>query len=92
MFADSFSQAAGPLGNTQDDTLEQSHWQEEATVLWEVTTRRAQSFDFLTIYDILKENARQKREIQDLNDIIQLYLTESMKSLKIFTKSQWVPS
>merc|ERR1719264_631119 len=67
VFADSWSQT--PDYNTNDQ-LQQDHWQTETGKLWEVTTTRAQRFDFQTIDDILEENARQKREIQQLNDVI----------------------
>ena len=67
VFADSWSQT--PDYNT-DDQLQQDHWQTETGKLWEVTTTRAQRFDFQTIDDILEENARHKREIQQLNDVI----------------------
>jgi len=70
VFADSWSQTPGPPGFNTDDQLQQDHWQIETRKLWEVTTTRTQRFDFQTIDDILEENARQKREIQQLNDVI----------------------
>ena len=70
MFADSWSQTPGPPDFNTDDQLQQSHWQIETGKLWEVTATRTQHFDFQTIDDILEENARQKREIQQLNDVI----------------------
>jgi len=70
VFADSWSQTPGPPGFNKDDQLQQDHWQIETGKLWEITTTRTQRFDFQTIDDILEENARQKREIQQLNDVI----------------------
>merc|ERR1712130_363953 len=67
---DSWSQTPGPPGFNTDDQVQQEHWQTETGKLWEVTTTRTQSFDFQTIDDILEENARQKREIQQLNNVI----------------------
>jgi len=70
VFADSWSQTPGPPRFNTDDQLQQEHWQIETRKLWEVTTTRTQSFYFQTIDDILEENARQKREIQQLNEVI----------------------
>ena len=70
VFADSFSQTAGPPGYNTEDNLQQEHWQEETSVLWDVTISREEPFIFMTIDDILEENARQRAEIKWLNDII----------------------
>merc|ERR1712037_102969 len=76
VFADSWSQTPGPPGYSTDDQLQQDQWQIETGKLWEVTTTRTQHFDFQTIDDIFKENARQKREIQQLNDVISNNITQ----------------
>ena len=70
VFTDSFSQTAGPPGYNTEDNLQQEHWQEETSVLWDVTISREEPFIFMTIDDILEENARQRAEIKWLNDII----------------------
>merc|ERR550517_519711 len=53
-----------------DDPLQQDHWQEETGILWDITIGREEPFSFMTIDDILEENARQRAEIKWLNDII----------------------
>merc|ERR1711962_974728 len=60
----------------RSDPLEQARWQEEATILWEGTTSRGESFSFMTINDILEENTRVKRENQRLTDVIDSTITQ----------------
>jgi len=70
VFTDSWSQTPGPPGYNTEDPLQQEHWKEETGILWELTTDRPNSFAFMTIDDILEENARQRAEIKWLNDVI----------------------
>merc|ERR1712226_649401 len=70
VFVASWSQTAGPPNFNTDDPLQQEHWMEETSELWDITTSREQPFSFMTIDDILEENARQRAEIKWLNDII----------------------
>ena len=76
VFTDSFSQTAGPPGYNTDDPLQQEHWQEEAGILWDITVSRDEPFNFMTIDDILEENARQRAEIKWLNDVITNNISE----------------
>ena len=63
---DSFSQA-GP--NINDD-IQQEHWNEETSKLWNEATGKNDTFDFLTIDDVLEQNAACKEENKRLHDII----------------------
>merc|ERR1719391_496892 len=76
VFTDSFSQTDGPPGFNTDDPLQQEHWQEETKILWDITTSREEPFSFMTIDDILEENARQRAEIKWLNDVIATNISE----------------
>merc|ERR1719500_1455895 len=76
VFTDSWSQTAGPPGYNTDDPLQQEHWQEEAGILWDITVSRDEPFNFMTIDDILEENARQRAEIKWLNDVITNNISE----------------
>ena len=58
VFTDSWSQT----GDNVEDPLQQEHWRNETGLLWEITTSREDTFGFLTIDDILEENARLKEE------------------------------
>lgn len=57
VFADSWSQTPGPPGYNTDDPLQQEHWQRETGILWDLTVNREDNFGFMTIDDILEENA-----------------------------------
>jgi len=70
VFTDSWSQTPGPPGFNTEDPLQQTHWVEETDILWDITVNREEDFDFMTIEDILEENARQRAEIKWLNDVI----------------------
>merc|ERR1712055_1036042 len=72
VFTDSWSQT----GDNTDDPLQQEHWQDESSKLWDITINRPESFSFMTIEDILEENARQRAEIKWLNDVITNNITE----------------
>ena len=76
VFTDSWSQTAGPPGYNTEDNLQQEHWQEETGILWDLTVSRDEPFNFMTIDDILEENARQRAEIKWLNDIITNNISE----------------
>jgi hypothetical protein len=76
VFTDSWSQTAGPPGFNTDDPLQQEHWREETGVLWDLTMAREEAFPFMTIDDILEENARQRAQIKWLNDVITNNISE----------------
>ena len=71
-FMDSWSQS--PLGI--NDPVQQEHWREETDKLWRASTGSNETFQFMTIDDVLEENARCKQENQRLNDIIDDNITE----------------
>jgi len=72
VFTDSWSQT----GNNVEDPLQQEHWRNETGILWEITTSREDTFGFMTIDDILEENARLKEENKWLNDVIRNNITQ----------------
>merc|ERR1719249_72384 len=72
VFTDSFSQT----GNNVEDPLQQEHWRNETGILWEITTGREDTFGFMTVDDILEENARLKEENRWLNDVIRNNITQ----------------
>ena len=83
VFTDSWSQTPGPPGFNTEDPTQQEHWKAETGVIWEITTGREDSFSFMTIDDILEENARLKEENNCLNDVIRnniTHLTEMIAS------------
>ena len=63
---DSFSQS----GSNKNDLVQQQHWVKETEKLWLEAARRNGTIDFLTIDDVLEQNAECKEENQRLNDII----------------------
>ena len=65
-FMDSFSQAGPEL----DDQVQQQYWIQETSKLWQEATNKNETFDFLTIDDILDENFKCKQENSRLHDII----------------------
>jgi len=65
-FMDSFSQS----GPNKNDFIQQQHWVEETEKLWLEANGRNSTFDFLTIDDVLEQNAELKEENQRLNNII----------------------
>ena len=71
-FMDSWSQS--PLGI--NDPVQQQHWREETDKLWRASTGSNETFQFMTIDDVLEENAKCKQENQRLNDIIDDNITE----------------
>ena len=72
VFTDSWSQT----GHNVEDPLQQEHWVKETGILWEITTSREDTFGFMTIDDILEENAGLKEENKWLNDIITNNITQ----------------
>merc|ERR1712130_669917 len=72
VFTDSWSQT----GHNVDDPLQQEHWRNETGLLWEITTSREDTFGFMTVDDILEENARLKEENKWLNDVIRNNITQ----------------
>ena len=71
-FMDSWSQS--PLGI--NDPVQQEYWQRETQKLWEFSTERNETFEFMTIDDVLEENVKCKEENQRLHDIIDDNITE----------------
>ena len=65
-FMDSWSQS--PLGI--HDPVQQEYWQRETQKLWDFSTERNETFEFMTIDDVLEENAACKEENERLLDII----------------------
>merc|ERR1711971_1297762 len=72
VFTDSWSQT----GNNIEDPLQQEHWRNETGILWDITTSREGTFGFMTVDDILEENARLKEENKWLNDVIENNITQ----------------
>jgi len=72
VFTDSWSQTGGNV----EDPLQQEHWRNETGILWDITTSREDTFGFMTIDDILEENARLKEENKWLNDVIRNNITQ----------------
>ena len=72
VFTDSWSQT----GHNIEDPLQQEHWRNETGILWDITTSREDTFGFMTIDDILEENARLKEENKWLNDVIRNNITQ----------------
>ena len=65
-FMDSYSQSRPNI----DDPVQQEHWIQETNKLWQEATNKNETFDFLTIDDILEENFKCKQENDYLHDII----------------------
>jgi len=72
VFTDSWSQTYPH----NESLTEQEHWKIETGKLWDITMSRDDVFSFMTIDDILEENARQRKEIKWLNDVITNNITE----------------
>ena len=71
-FMGSWSQS--PLGI--NDPVQQEYWQQETQKLWEFSTERNETFEFMTIDDVLEENVKCKEENKRLHDIIDDNITE----------------
>lgn len=78
VFLDSWSQGLPDI----HDEVQQEHWQEEAAKLWEFSNTDA-TFTFMTIDDVLEENAAYKEENERLHKII----NEDLSKLKTDGKS-----
>ena len=91
IFADSWSQAAGPPGFNKKDELQQQHWLEETDKLWHAAKHRQQPFQFKTINDILEENVRQKRAIEGLNEVIEKSIADLRTDLTRFFFVFFIP-
>ena len=76
-FMDSWSQT---LPNTED-SVQQAHWREETDKLWNAATESDQTFEFMTINDVLEENARCKEENIYLHNVIDDNITELYEGL-----------
>jgi len=87
VFTDSWSQTPGPPGFNTEDQLQQEHWKNETSILWDITTGRNDSFSFMTIDDILEENTRLKIENERLNDIIRDNITELTEMIQTNTEN-----
>merc|ERR1719206_351265 len=72
VFTDSWSQTYPH----NESLTEQEFWKIETEKLRDITMSRDDVFPFMTIDDILEENARQKAEIKWLNDVITNNITE----------------
>ena len=83
VFTDSYSQTIPHI----EDPQEQEHWREETGKLWDISTTRAESFAFMTIDDILEENAKQRAEIKWLNDVITNNISEIHEHLRILEEA-----
>ena len=64
-FLDSWSQTRP----NDEDPTQQEHWKEETNKLWEYSDKD-ETFTFMTIDDVLDENAACKKENKKLHDII----------------------
>jgi len=64
-FLDSWSQTRP----NDEDPTQQEHWKEETAKLWEYSDKE-ETFTFMTIDDVLEENAACKEENKRLHDII----------------------
>ena len=59
-----------------DDPVQQDYWQRETQKLWQFSTERNETFEFMTIDDVLEENVKCKEENQRLHDIIDDNITD----------------
>ena len=66
VFTDFWPRTSGPPGYNSEDALQQGHWRDQTDLLWDVTSDREEAFHFMTIDDILEENARQEAEIKSV--------------------------
>ena len=53
-----------------NDQVQQQYWKKETDKLWRKATERRKTFEFKTIDDVHEDNAKLKREIVQLNEII----------------------
>ena len=67
-FGSQFKEKFG-INKTLPNPTQQEHWKEETTKLWEYSDKD-ETFTFMTIDDVLDENAACKKENKKLHDII----------------------
>ena len=72
VFTDSWSQAEDNIG----DPVQQEHWIAQTGILWDITVSREEDFHFMTIDDILEENAKMREDIKWLQDVITNNITQ----------------
>merc|ERR1719312_1898664 len=72
VFTDSWSQTYPH----NESLTEQEFWKIETGKLWDITMSRDDVFSFMTIDDIMEENARQRAEITWLNNVITNNITQ----------------
>ena len=65
-----------------EDEVQQEHYQIETGILWDITIDRNSTFDFLTIDDVLEENAALKEEVKWLNDVITENITKLNEAVR----------
>jgi len=82
VFTDSWSQVAGYPDFNTDDQLQQEHWNTETGILWDITTSREEYFSFMTIDDILEENAEMREKIKCLEDVIAHNMTQMAEMIQ----------
>merc|ERR1712107_254966 len=82
VFTDSWSQVAGYPDFNTDDQLQQEHWTTETGILWDITTSREEDFSFMTIDDILEENAEMREKIKCLEDVIAHNMTQMAEMIQ----------
>ena len=70
----SYYWSQSPLGI--NDPVQQEYWQQETQKLREFSTERNETFEFMTIDDVLEENVKCKEENKRLHDIIDDNITE----------------
>lgn len=78
-FIHSFSQTKYNI----DDLSQQKNWQQETEKLWTFVTSKTTSFELKGVDDILEDNQRLKREVEDLNNTI----NTEIANLKASTQS-----
>ena len=65
-----------------EDEVQQEHYLIETGILWDITIARNSTFDFLTIDDVLEENAALKEEVKWLNDVITENITKLNEAVR----------
>ena len=65
-----------------EDEVQQEHYHIETGILWDITIDRNSTFDFLTIDDVLEENAALKEEVKWLNDVITENITKLNEAVR----------
>jgi len=76
-FVDSWSQTIPNI----DDPVQQQYWHQETNKVWKAATEKNETYDFVTIDDVLEENALCKAEVKRLQKIIDDNITELYEGL-----------